>query len=227
MIIGKSEAWAGYIFQAGLGCNLISLILRYQSYFPFISLYQTAFFLPFTVGVAGIVMLPRLNLAWILPVNMLAWTACFFPNDFYLPFIQSQSIFAHGLFVFGIMGRTLFLLAGTAGAAFLIYPGEKKRIAGRSMLRFVLWGFFFWTLSVFSGAVWAWLGWGSPIVWNDPLITCTMATWLLYAFVLHLGLTRFSDLKSKAWFILSACFFMFCVNCVLEAGPFRFPEFLS
>jgi len=227
MNAGKFTAWSGRVFKAGLACNLVSLVLRCWVCFPFIPLYQTAFFLPFTVGLAGIVLLPCLNMAWILPVNVLAWSACFFPNDFYLPFIQSQSIFSHGLFVFGIMGRAMFFLSGTAGACFLVYSGEKKRIAGRAISKLVLWGFFFWTLSVFSGGVWAWLGWGSPIVWDDPLIACSMATWVLYAFVLHLNLTRFAGLRSKAWFALAACLFMFFVNCVLEAGPFRLPEFLS
>jgi ABC-type transport system involved in cytochrome c biogenesis permease subunit len=154
-------------------------------------------------------------------INLLSWSAYFFPNDFYLPFLQFKTLFAHGFFLLGVLGRALFLVAGTG--AVMLLMGKSGTDKARSIGRFVLWGFFFWTLSVFSGAVWSWLGWGSPIVWDDPVITTTMATWLLYSLMLHLHLTRFSSADSRAWFALAGAAWVFCFNCMPELGPFRPP----
>ena len=91
----------------------------------------------------------------------------------------------------------------------------------------LLWGFFFFTLSVFSGAVWSWLGWGSPLVWDDPVIAVSMATWLIYALVLHLHLTRFSGVKARAGFAAVAALWVICLGVCPELGPLRLPGWMS
>ncbi len=214
-----------YIFFAGLLCNFISLGLRYWICFPMLPLYQGAFFLPFIVGIIGIYYhVFRSN---ILPgfflVNVLAWSACLFPNDFYLPFLQFKTCFAHGFFLLGVIGKSMFLLGGCV-AAQVIFSKEKEDIeAIKTMGKIVSWGFIFWTLSVFAGAAWSWLGWGSPVIWDDPLMATTMATWLLYSLLLHLHLFTFSNIKVRAWCFLGSGFFVFFFNCVTELGQFKLP----
>ena len=99
----------------------------------------------------------------------------------------------------------------------------RERAFFRGMNRTVLWGFFFWTLSVFSGAAWSWLGWGAPVVWDDPAMATTMAAWLFYSLVLHLHLTRFSSIRARAFACVFGALFVFCFTCVPELGPFRVP----
>ncbi len=210
----------------GLILNGASLILRYWSFLPLMPLFQGPFFLPFAMGLVGLrsyaaeggrPFFPGLVLA-------VAWAAYLFPNDFYLPYLQFKTPFAHGLFIFAIIGKALFLLAGEAGLGVLVSPGKSG--AARQVASNLLWGFFFWTLSVFSGAVWSWLGWGSALVWDDPVIAVSMATWLLYALLLHLHLTRFSAPATRAAFITAGALWIICLGVVPELGPFRMPGWL-
>lgn len=225
--VWKKNTPAKYLFYAGLLCNAISLGLRYWICFPMLPLYQGSFFLPFIVGIIGI----RYNIfrSNILPgfsiVTLLAWSAYLCPNDFYIPFLQFKTLFAHGFFLLGVVGKSMFLLAGVR-AVQILFAKYQETGQTKQMGQILSWGFVFWTLSVFAGAAWSWLGWGSPVVWEDPLMATTMATWFLYSLLLHLHLTVFSGTRPKAWFTLAGAVWVFCFNCVTELGPFRLPVIL-
>jgi len=217
------------IFCLGLGLlfNGASLVLRYWSFFPLMPLFQGPFFLPFAMGVIGFksYAADRDRPFFLGLVTAAAWGSYLFPNDFYLPYLQFKTPFAHALFIFAIVGKALFLLAGEAGLSLRVFPGKPG--TARRMAAHLLWGFFFWTLSVFSGAVWSWLGWGSALVWDDPIIAVSMATWLLYALLLHLHLTRFSAPATRALFLIAGALWIICLGVVSELGPFRMPGWLS
>ena len=229
----KNRTLAEVIFAAGIICNGVSIGLRGWMYLPLLPLHQGPFFLPFFTGVLGY----KFNcsasdrLPLFIFVAFTATAASLFPNDFYLPFLQFKTIFAHGFFLLGVIGKALFLLAGVRAFQMLLIKDKSNKRIQQHHLKLlsltILWGFFFWTLSVFSGAVWAWLGWGSPVVWDDPLMATTMATWLLYALLLHLHLTWFSTFSARAWFALGGAVFLFCFTCIPELGPFRIPGLLS
>ena len=226
MLFRKTPA-ALFCLGLGLLLNGTSLILRYWSFLPLMPLFQGPFFLPFAMGVMGFrtYAAERDRPVFLGLIMAVAWASYLFPNDFFLPYLQFKTPFAHALFIFAIMGKALFLLAGEAGLVLLISP-EKSGTA-RQMASNLLWGFFFWTLSVFSGAVWSWLGWGSALVWDDPIIAVSMATWLLYALLLHLHLTRFSSPSARAVFIAAGACWIICLGVLLELGPFRMPGWLS
>ena len=211
----------------GLLLNGASLVLRYWSFLPLMPLFQGPFFLPFVMGVIGFRSYAEQRNRPVLLglVAAAAWVSYLFPNDFYLPYLQFKTLFAHALFIFAIIGKALFLLAGEAGLMLLVSPGKPG--AAQQMAANLLWGFFFWTLSVFSGAVWSWLGWGSALVWDDPIIAVSMATWLLYALLLHLHLTRFSAPATRAAFIAAGSLWIIFLGVVPELGPFRMPGWLS
>ena len=237
------KSFTKYLFYAGMICQAISLGLRYKVSFPLLPIYQGPFFLPFAAGITGIFLQPvmgncvenrsgnpragcfdspRAILPQIFLVTLLSWLACLFPNDFYLPFLQFKTLFAHLFFLLGVMGKALFLTAGTLALIVLARAG-KPGAPAKSMGRAVLFGFFFWTLSVFSGAIWSWLGWGAPVVWDDPLMATAMAVWLLYALLLHLHLTRFSSVRTRAICFLGGAVFVLSFTCLPELGPFRLP----
>lgn len=44
------------------------------------------------------------------------------------------------------------------------------------------------TLSLFSGEVWSYSGWGVPMVWEDPTTLTAIGTWLFYVGAIHLHL---------------------------------------
>jgi ABC-type transport system involved in cytochrome c biogenesis permease subunit len=55
-----------------------------------------------------------------------------------------------------------------------------QEIAGRS----VLWGFCFFSASMFSGAVWAYLAWGIYWLW-EPKVIWSFIVWFFYAGAMH------------------------------------------
>lgn len=218
----KQNKLTGAVFGLALLSNGFSLVLRYWSMFPMLPLFQGPFFIPFAVGVIGFPSFYR-NAYGRLLIGMtsgLAWTAFLFPNDFYLPLLQFKTPLSHGLFIFGIIGKAFFLLAGKSALLFIV---NRKETIGKEMNSALLWGFFFWTLSVFSGAAWSWLGWGSPLVWDDPVIAVSMATWLIYAIILHFHLTYFSSTRAKALITSVGAVWVICLGVFSELGPFRLP----
>ncbi|WDP91031.1 MAG: hypothetical protein HUN04_15545 [Desulfobacter sp.] len=138
---------AGMIFVAGMTCHGISLLMRYSTSFPLLPVYQGPFFIPFAAGLLGSLGkfrgLPRKNtvgntgdevphnyhehpsliLPRLLLVTVLSWTACIFPNDFYLPFLQFKTLFSPLFFFMGVAGKALFLLA--ALPAVMILAGRR------------------------------------------------------------------------------------------------------
>ncbi len=85
----------------------------------------------------------------------------------------------------------LFTLA-FAGALFYIVGGLKKvRSLEERCTDFldvvskgVLWGFFFFSASMFAGAVWGWLAWGAYWLW-EPKILWSFIVWFWYAGAMH------------------------------------------
>jgi hypothetical protein len=223
-VVMKRQGPGGMLLGAGCLCNGFSLAVRYWSSYPLLPLYQGVYFIPFVVGLFCVRGLYRGEGSVIhgILVVVLAGSALFFPNDFYLPFLQFKTVFAHGFFLLGVGGKALFLLAG-AWAVLILGEQDRSDLVKR-MGTYLVWGYFLWTLSVFSGAVWAYLGWGAPIVWEDPLLVTTMATWLYYTLFLHLHLTGLNSVRSRAIFALLGAVFVFLFNLVPELGIFMVPE---
>jgi ABC-type transport system involved in cytochrome c biogenesis permease subunit len=70
------------------------------------------------------------------------------------------------------------------------------------------------------------LGWGSPVVWDDPVITTAMATWLYYGLFLHLHLMMaFKAKKNRPVFALIGAVWVFLFNCLPDMGTFMLPRF--
>ncbi len=92
------------------------------------------------------------------------------------------SFMAYSLFTVGFSGAFFYVVRGTTAS----YPGEDfLKIARIS----VLWGFMFFSTSMFSGAVWAYLAWGMYWMW-EPKILWSFILWFWYAGMLHLFYIR-------------------------------------
>ena len=90
-----------------------------------------------------------------------------------------SSFAAYALFTLAFAGAILYLLSGPR-----LMNSEKKKdfqdIANRS----VLWGFFFFSASMFAGAVWAYLAWGTYWLW-EPKVIWSFIVWFYYAGAMH------------------------------------------
>ena len=97
-----------------------------------------------------------------------------------------------------VTGEAFFALASCAGAMYLLQDSLIKNKKGRSFSQLLpslrdldrinhiclLGGFPLLTLGVMVGSVWARTAWGSQWQW-DPKQILTLATWFLYAALLH------------------------------------------
>ncbi len=215
---------ATVFLTVGCLCNALSLGVRYYTSFPLLPLYQSSYFVPCILGFCC--MKPFFSHSGhpvhLLTVSFLAITALLFPNDYYLPFLQFKTLLSHFFFLFGVVGKAMFFMSGIW--ALMILMGSDISENTKKMSTTAMWGFFFWTLSIFSGALWAYLGWGSPVIWDDPLLSTTMAVWLYYTLFLHLHLIpRLYRPVPRSILALLGTMIMFVSTCVPELGIFRWP----
>jgi len=146
-----------------------------------------------------------LGLFVLLPVVLalgLDLTMVYTPAGELVPALQSYWIAIHvtamiiaiGLFIFGAVVTTLYLLADRSErrlAAGLPSPssGVLRYLPGPVVLdrlsyRSILFGFPVWTFGVMAGAIWADHAWGRYWGW-DPKETWSFITWVVYAMFLH------------------------------------------
>lgn len=85
----------------------------------------------------------------------------------------------------------LFTLAFSGAVLYLVYERRTDESSQSLLKRFedlanraVLWGFFLFSLSMFSGAVWGYLAWGAYWMW-EPKMLWSFIVWFYYAGAMH------------------------------------------
>jgi cytochrome c-type biogenesis protein CcsB len=126
--------------------------------------------------------------------------------------LQSVWLFIHASFA--TAGCGAFLVAAALGGMWL----RKRRIQkpedtpspasiDETIFRFVSIGFFFYSIMIISGAIWANQAWGRYWGW-DPIETWSLVTWLVYVVYLHI---RFTYPRARgvftAWYVILAALF--------------------
>ena len=241
-----------FILLPALLANAAALIGRYWIAWPMLPMYAGPQALPVFMGTMAIAIgYPRKNDSCplriiLLLIVVIALAGVLFPKDYYIPFIKSQTVWAHLFFWFGVAGRGCFLFSAAWAMAGLI-EGQEKRDEGRNnrstnrppsslvhrpsnapspssrTMHWAIWGFAFLTLSMFAGELWSYLGWGTPVVWDDPAITTTMATWFFYICLLHLHLTGTWSARARSLYAAAGAAVVLGLNCIPELGPLRWP----
>ena len=90
-------------------------------------------------------------------------------------------------------------------------------------VRFIGFGFVFWTTTIGAGAIWANQSWGRYWGW-DPIESWSLVTWLAYAILLHARLFFKLSPRGVAWGTL-ACFALSVLTVLIF--PFVFPSMHS
>lgn len=213
----------------GLAANLVSLGLRLYGSWPMQVPYQEPFWLPACLAclVLGLTMAGREILGrGLIPVTAgLALFTALFPMDYYLPFPRSLTIFSHLFLLFSAWGMACFWAGGVEALLFLLGWDDAAGVRGRRPLfgKFLVWGFVLYTLSLFTAEIWSYLGWASPVVWDDYTMTSTMGTWFFYGCFLHLYLLKQWPLRKRAWFAAIGPALLFYFNYLPQTGLFRLP----
>jgi cytochrome c-type biogenesis protein CcsB len=129
-------------------------------------------------------------------------TVLYTPAGSLVPALQSYWIAIHvtamivaiGLFIFGAVVTTMYLLASrsvrrlAAGqpswSAGILRHLPAPAVLDRLSYRSILFAFPVWTFGVMAGAIWADHAWGRYWGW-DPKETWSFITWVIYAMFLH------------------------------------------
>ncbi len=224
------------LLTLGLLANLVSAAGRYYFSWPLMPIYQTPFFLPLLIGIFSFKSIRSRQAdrrPLLLLVCFLSLAAAFFPNDFYLPFLKSRTIFAHLFFLTGLVARACFIMAGIRAVEYLrlVRSGRAGHLASAGTaksidpaFRWIVWGFAWMTISVFAGESWSYIGWGSPVVWDDAAVLTAMGTWFYYACLLHLHLHRDWNASRRAGAALFGALLTLFFNLYPEMGNFQIPD---
>src|SRR5215469_270725 len=147
-------------------------------------------------------------------------TLIYTPAGSLVPALQSYWIAIHvtamivaaGLFIFGAVVTTTYLLAErsqrrVASGQPSLSLGILSHLPGPIVLdrlsyRSVLFGFPVWTFGVMAGAIWADHAWGRYWGW-DPKETWSFITWVVYAMFLHARATAGWRGRRAAWIHLA------------------------
>jgi cytochrome c-type biogenesis protein CcsB len=156
-----------------------------------------------------IVLALGIDLTWIYtPVGSLVPAL----QSYWIAIHVTAMIVAIGLFIFGAVVTTLYLL--TERSQRRLAAGQSSWSAGiwehlpvpaildRLSYRAVLFGFPVWTFGVMAGAIWADHAWGRYWGW-DPKETWSFITWVVYAMFLHARATAGWRGRRAAWIQLA------------------------
>jgi len=147
------------------------------------------------------------------------------------PTLRSMWLVFHVFFNKLAVGAFL-LSAGASVALLLKERGVKVRFLDKLpdsgvieayTIRFVGFGFVFWSTTIGAGAIWANQSWGRYWGW-DPIETWSLVTWLCYGALLHARFFFRLRGKAVAWGVL-ACFLVSILTVMIF--PFVFPSLHS
>jgi cytochrome c-type biogenesis protein CcsB len=115
-------------------------------------------------------------------------------QSYWIAIHVTAMIVAIGLFIFGAVVTTMYLLADrsqrrqAAGqpswSAGILQHLPGAAVLDRLSYRSILFAFPVWTFGVMAGAIWADHAWGRYWGW-DPKETWSFITWVVYAMFLH------------------------------------------
>jgi cytochrome c-type biogenesis protein CcsB len=231
--LGSTIGWTGFFL------NLLAFFVRWVQthqagfgYVPLSNLYESLVF--FSLCTAGIYLFlePKLptkifgSLVFLLASFILAYASLKTSSSIkpLIPALKSNWLVAHVITCF--LGYGAFAVAFVFGIFYLISDRgnlknylPSKTILDNLIYKIILFGFFWLTLGIITGAVWADQAWGSYWSW-DPKETWSFITWLIYGGTIHARLTRGWSGKKLAWLSIigfsSVMFTYFGVNFLLS-----------
>ncbi len=211
----------------GVLVNLAGIIARWIEshrlgigHVPLTNLYESLIFFAFAIGLIYLFLEIKFKtrafgaIAMLLSFIAMAY-ASLSPNidqqiKPLIPALQSNWLTAHVITCF--LGYAAFAVAFGISLMYVMLkhdPDESSPSTVRSLLpaaevlddliyQSVIFGFFFLSIGIITGAVWANTAWGRYWGW-DPKETWSLITWFIYATLLHARLVRGWQGKAIAW----------------------------
>ncbi len=225
----------------GFVLHTLNIIIRYLAagYLPITGMHQATSFFAWCIIVIFFIFAYRYKIgiigAFILPiVFLLMLSSSTFPREIIPlpPVLQSYWFDIH--IVLAFIGNAAFAIASGIGVMYLLQEHylKRKRLSGLFQrlpnlqildeinYRLITLGFPLLTLAIITGALWAESAWGAYWRW-DPKEVWSLITWIIYALVLHLRITKGWRGKKAAIIsiigFLSILFTFFGVNLLLNS----------
>lgn len=230
--VGSAIAWCGlFLNLTGFFVRWIQTHQAGFGYVPLSNLYESLVF--FGLCIAGIYLLLELKistklfggLVFTLATLIMAYASLKADSSIkpLLPALKSNWLIAHVITCF--LGYGAFAIAFGLSVFYLLVQNKDSKINLFSNLflenliyRLILFGFFWLSLGIITGAVWADQAWGSYWSW-DPKETWSLITWLIYGGTIHAKLIKGWGGKKLAWLsivgFISVLFTYFGVNFFL------------
>ncbi len=206
-LVASIVAWAGIdLHSAGWAIRWWESHELGYGHIPLSNLYESLIF--FAWAVMGVYLFLELKLrkkaigAFVAPLASLIMAYASFGTNSEIeplvPALQSNWLTAHVITCF--LGYGAFAVAFGLGIIYLLRPRTvgpdsvwhhlpEKETLDNLMYKIILFGFFWLTVGIITGAVWADQAWGSYWSW-DPKETWSLITWFVYAAAIHARITR-------------------------------------
>ena len=214
---------ASLMYAAGLGCYLFrshkalefflifgvllhlgSQLARgcYLGIFTPNAIFGEVFFLPFVLAMLTALLglnkkdTPGLR-SGIFLVVVFSLVGVFSPKGVMPPSPKSGTVFSTLFFLTEVVAHACFILGGWFALRYLVFKEGQTYFHN-----LLVWGFVSYSFAQIVGAIWAYLGWASPLSWS-PRHLQSASIWCLYAAYLHLRFLPDWKPKNKAWFALA------------------------
>jgi hypothetical protein len=220
----------------GMTANLTVIMSRYYAAWPMMPMYLGIIGLSVALSIIWLSSFATLNKEKATPQHLesccllgvilfIVLTTIFFPKDFYLPFLRSNVVWSHIFLVSGVIAKSFLIHAGVKafGAIYKQKIQTSIQVKLTSTSNWVVYGYSLLTLSLFSGELWCYLGWGTPVVWHDAALTTVLSLWLYWTCFLHLLFNSSWNQKKRSRFVVAGAVLVLIFACHPDMGPFRLP----
>jgi cytochrome c-type biogenesis protein CcsB len=130
---------------------------------------------------------------------------------------------AVGAFILSVAAAVVLLRKARGSTSRFLDRLPGADVVEAYVVRFLGFGFIFWTTTIGMGAIWANQSWGRYWGW-DPIETWSLVTWLAYAVLLHARVFFRIQARVTAWGTI-ACFVLSILTILIF--PFIFPSMHS
>ncbi|MDT8318581.1 MAG: cytochrome c biogenesis protein CcsA [bacterium] len=191
-----------------IAIHFVALILRsyYVGHAPMANLYETLLFFSFSVSLATLVYNFRYKVGIMelisIPVasGLLAF-AISVDHKFTPLFLALKTIWFEVHVMASFAGYALFTVSFAAAFFFLCHMKRdpvKSKVYEEIVNSSNVWGFSFFSLAMFSGAIWAYLAWGNYWFW-EPKTLWSFILWFYFAGIVHGHYLKSWRGKKVAW----------------------------
>ena len=211
------------ISLAALACGFvihtIFLVARAVSGDVFIpgAIFQGVFLLPWSMAVCVILImyfrsLERPSESGIIFVILFTGLSMLYPLGIVTPMPNKITAWAYSFFFTEVCAQACFLLGGWFAIKCLL-EGDGQDI----VRRLLSWGFVLYTVAQITGAIWAFLGWGTTFRWSTKHLQSAVI-WIYYANYLHMRYMPDRSDKQQQWYavagslLVAYCIFNYYFN---------------